>query len=130
MSKASLDRSKSVEGYFYWCLSCEYKDGEMCTLKWSRVRTEPCLAVSRTVDKSRSFAAIGGFPNTHPLQSSESHTITVAYLSGTPLHVTLPIMPAIAAIEKLGWFSISENKQEDSTTAKKAGVAASYVATL
>jgi hypothetical protein len=39
-------------------------------------------------------------------------------------------MSAIAAIEKLGLFSISENKQEDSTTAKKASVAASYVATL
>jgi hypothetical protein len=28
----------------------------------------------------------------HPLQSSESHTVTVTYQSGTPLHVTPPIM--------------------------------------
>ena len=79
---------------------------------------------------SRRLPLSADSPDTHPLQSSESHTITVTYLSGTPLHVTLPIMSAIAAIEKLGWFSISENKQEDSTTAKKASVAASYVATL
>jgi hypothetical protein len=48
----------------------------------------------------------------------------------SPLSFTLPIMSTIAAIEKLVWFSISENKQKDSTTAKKASVAASYVATL